>query len=372
MAGINPVNHLLGQGRKMNYVMSHTDAAINLPNRESSGTSRHPANQFLLLDSADRLVVSSVNLPTQVGAIQIVEQQPWNNFQLQKPQSLMEAFAKRIAIVEVRFPWYIPNVNSYNNSFTIYTKDASSNLVLFTFTIPIGFYIPSALVTTVQGVLTSSASYSTSGKAFLHAMTFAYNASTFTYSFTMGGTTAGDYAIFGFAPGVQGGGSAATYTRFQSQANFFNLIGFPFAYSFVSFFGGGNQVLKGLPTETLYTEYVDITSDKAHEFTNLRDGNSGPTATTSLCRIYVCDNISIPESVYVGQVPQVIYRQFRHAKFIKWNPESVISWLDIQVRDSWGNLVFTLPDIVVPTTAGTKSVFQPYPDFQLTVLASED
>jgi len=372
MSGINPVNHLLGQGRKMNYVMSHTDAAMNLPNRESSGTSRHPANQFLLLDSFDRLTVTSPTYTGTVGAPLIVELQPWNNFQLQKPQSLMEAFAQRVAITEVRFPWYIPNVNSYNNVFTIYTKAASSVYVLYTFTIPIGFYTPAALVTTVQGLLTASASYTPTSSAFLHAITFTYNANTFQYSFTMAGTTAGDYAIFGYNATEQQQGGQATFNNFQSQANFFNLIGFPFSYSFVQMFGGSNQVLTGLPTESLYTEYVDITSDKAHEFTNLRDGNSGATSTTALCRIYLCDEISIAETPYIGQVPVVLHRQFRHAKFIKWNPEAVISWLDIQVRDSWGNLVALLPPIAPPFSSSTKTVLQPYPDFQLTVLCSEN
>ena len=367
-----PVNHLLGQGRKMNYVLSHTDATYSLNMEKEATTSRQSANQFLLLDSADRLPLGDPNTTASVvGSVLSVQLQPWNDFQMQKPQSLMEAFARRIAITEIRMPWFVPNVNSYNNIFTIVTKDSTETLTLYTFIIPIRFYTPDALVETIAAQLADSATYAASGNAFLDPITFTYEPITFQYSFNMS-PVEGNYAVFNYNATEQANG--ASYQRFISQANFFNLIGFPFSYSFTQIFvgGGGAQSLTGYATETNYTEFVDITSSKAHEFTNLRDGNSGPTSTVSLCRFFICDNVSINESPLIGQQPVILHRQFRSPKQIRFNNEATISWLDIQVRDSWGNLV-PLPPSVVPPWATSSNVLPGiYPDFQITILASED
>ena len=384
MAGINPVNHLLGQGNKMNYILSHADSTNDRRMTDTASTSRHPANQFLLLDSADRQRINTLpGVPNAVNTvITPVELQPWNDFQFQKPQSLMEAFAKRIAITEVRLPWYIPNVNAYNNKFMIWTLNNNSSagdrvLTCFPITIPIAFYTPASLVTTVQGIIDAYVAVS-APNGMLDPITFYYNTATSQYSIYFTSKTTGNYMVlysFGdFNGPTSSYNKLSTYQLFDSQANFFNLVAWPFAFQNVALIPLTDSRLTGAVSETLYTEFVDFTSNKAHEFTNLRDGNSGPTSTVSLCRIYLCDDVSINESPWVGTAPIVLHRQFRHAKFIRFNPESVISWLDLQVRDAWGNLVALPAPIAVPTSLnpGTTYVLQPYPDFQITILASED
>jgi len=368
----HPVNHLLGSGNKMNYVLSHADATYDMRMADSANTARHPANQYLLLDSADRLpitqpVISSTPTANPNDAVL----QPWNDFQMQRPQSLMEAFAKRIAVTEVRFPWFIPNVNSYNNGFSITTKNPIGTLVTSIITIPIGFYTPSALVTAVQTQLTAL----TTIGIFADPFVFSYNSATYQYSLSMTtNTSTNNYAVLGYSNTQTSSTYLSNYNNWLSQANFFNLVGWNFGFSnvelFLTAFGAGNPI-KGSPAETLYTEYVDITSSKAHEFTNLRDGNSGPTSTVSLARIYVADDVVINQTTWIGQVPIVIHRQFKNPKFIRFNAESVISWLDIQVRDSWGNLVPLTSVVTVPTVPSTTAIV-PYPDFQITLLCSED
>ena len=382
---INPINHLIGAGRKMEYILSHADSTNDMRTAQGASTSRHPANQFLLLDSADRLPLNKIlTAPANPNDVLApVELQPWNNFQFQKPQSLMEAFAKRIAITEVRMPWFIPNVNAYNNSWTIACLNNNDNVDLrvftnFTIVVPIRFYTPDSLVTTVQGLLDAKFAI-TAPNGFGDRITFAYDDASNTYGiyFTSATPDALNNLVLYSFPSTSVSGtmsSNSTYARFISQANFFNLVGWPFAYQNTRMRPLPTIPLVGIPSESLYTEFVDFTSNKAHEFTNLRDGNSGDTATTSLCRIYLCDDVSINESPWIGTAPIVLHRQFRHAKFIRFNPESVISWLDLQVRDAWGNLVPLPAPISVPTflNTGTTFVLQPYPDFQITILASED
>ena len=371
---MHPVNHLLGQGNKMNYVLSHADSTYDMRMADPTNTARHPANQYLLLDSADRLAITqSVISSTPTANQNSVTLQPWNDFQMQRPQSLMEAFAKRIAVAEIRMPWYVPNVNSYNNGFSITTLNSDGDPQTSIVTIPVGFYTPTSLVSTVQTQLTALFTANTFDDAF----TFSYDAATFKYSLVMNTNASGiNYAVLGYSNTQTASSYLSSYNNWLSQANFFNLVGWPFAYSNVVLFAGTDPAgpstpLVGSPSETLYTEFVDITSSKAHEFTNLRDGNSGNTSTVSICRLYINDNVNVNESPWIGQSPVVLHRQFKNPKYIRWNAEAVVSWLDIQVRDSFGNLVPLPPAITVPTDPAS-TISPTYPDFCITLLASED
>jgi hypothetical protein len=368
----HPINHLLGQGNKMNYVLSHADSTYDMRMALPTNTARHPANQYLLLDSADRLAItksSIVSVPT--ATLNGVDLQPWNDFQMQRPQSLMEAFAKRIAVAEVRMPWYVPNVNSYNNGFSITTKNSSGSLNTTMITVPVGFYTPSSLVTTVQALLTTNSS----GGIFKDAFTFSYNAATYQYSLVMNTNAGGtNYAVLGYSNVQTSSSWLSNYDNWLSQANFFNLVGWPFSFSNLQLFSTAytsSNPLTGSPSETLYTEFIDITSSKAHEYTNLRDGNSGNTSTVSICRLYINDNVNVNENPWIGQAPVVLHRQFKNPKYIRWNAEAVVSWLDIQVRDSFGNLVPLPPSTTLPTNPATTYA-NTYPDFCITLLASED
>jgi hypothetical protein len=63
-----------------------------------------------------------------------------------------------------------------------------------------------------------------------------------------------------------------------------------------------------------------------------------------------------------GSRPFQIHRQYANPKYLKQNPNQMIDWVDIQVVDEYGDLVY-IPD---PTTGRS------YPDFQITLLASEN
>ena len=450
----------------MNYVLSHADATYDMRMADPTNTARHPANQYLLLDSADRLAISKSAISSAPFATPNgVDLQPWNDFQMQRPQSLMEAFAKRICVSEIRMPWFVPNVNSYNNGFSITTLSATTGTAypsasatltpnttpgvvislsmgtglpsnafklgqeiqissttlspavvgtaFVTFwnpttgllqfaspiipvgtwvgartdiwsikllgggattsfiTVPVGFYTPTALVTSVQAQLTA---YKTAG-TFADAFTFSYDAATYCYSLVMVTNTSGEnYAVLGYSNNNSDYTYLSDYQNWLSQANFFNLVGWPFAFNglelFRTSFGTGNPLV-GAPSETIYTEFVDIVSSKAHEFTNLRDGNSGNTSTVAICRLYINDNVNVNESPWIGQSPIVIHRQFKNPKYIRFSAESVISWLDIQVLDSFGRKVPLPPATSLPTNPAS-SIQETYPDFCITLLASED
>jgi hypothetical protein len=140
---------------------------------------------------------------------------------------------------------------------------------------------------------------------------------------------------------------------------------------YASFLVLPSSTLTGNPTNSSYTDYVDITSDKLMTYTDVRDGSSTEGAPSSvLARIYANDEVSVPATNPITSAPFYIHRQFKNAKNIKWNPDAVIDWCDIQVRDMYGNLVY-LPTNPIPQISPTPQVPATYPDFQLTLLASE-
>jgi hypothetical protein len=172
---------------------------------------------------------------------------------------------------------------------------------------------------------------------------------------------------------------------YENIPTLFSLLGFPPEYlsrppdtasteNYVYFSG----VTELNPTKLLYTSYVDIVSNKSNQYSNTRDGTSdAKTSTTVLCRVFCGDEVSLGGNGNAGWSPFIIHRQFKNPKSLMWNKDSVVDWLDISVYDEWGYLV-PLPinnnETVTfnPLVATQNETTGSYPDFQLTLFASEN
>ena len=102
--------------------------------------SRQPSTTLLTLNSADRRNGS------------------WNSFILQRPQNLINSEAKRIRVKEVRMPFFINNVNKFNNSFW-YRMSTSS--VAIQITISTGFYTPLTIQSAINNAIRAQAGMTT-------------------------------------------------------------------------------------------------------------------------------------------------------------------------------------------------------------------
>jgi len=304
--------------------------------RQEDTARKVAATQHILLDSFDR---------NQFTA------QPWNNFSFQKPQAILDAFASRIIVSEVRFPWFIPNITVLNN--TLYLDVA-------TVTIPPGFYTPANLAAAVQALLIGII-----GPGIL----FTYN--NFQYTLT---NNSGQQFIWYFSDNALG--SLADYT---TTASLFKTLGIPYEQSGEIILGApapppapvpGNE-FTGVFTLSEYTAYVDIISNRLMRYTAVKDGESASNAQSAvMARIYAVDETSdanVVAGVPITSSPCVIHRQFKNAKAVKWNPEAFVDYFDIQVVDQYNNRV---PLQRFTTSLGTVREVG-YPDFQVTLLASE-
>jgi hypothetical protein len=335
-----------------------------IPEPTGATNVRMPSTQYLVIDSADRQQNAAFNNSGNLV--------PWNNFRIQKRQSILNAFARRIQPTEIRFPWFIPNITEYNNSITF----TFQGLGTFTVSIPlytpgtaippnqyIGFYTPSEIVTALNSALALVPGLAPD------VPVVAYDSATMTYSIT--NPVGSPYPMKVWADASASPLSANDY---YAKPSLFKTLGFQLQQSQGLPVNAGT-VLTGLPTMSSYTDYVDICSDKLMYYTDVKDGSSADRSSSSsvVIRLYACDEVSIPTvtaGVPLTCSPFIIHRQFKNAKSIQWNAEAVIDWLDMQIYDMYGNLV-PLPKYR-SSSASATTYDGAYPDFQVTFLASEN
>jgi hypothetical protein len=156
--------------------------------------------------------------------------------------------------------------------------------------------------------------------------------------------------------------------------------------------GVASNGFTGNPTTCQYTQFVDIVSDKLNQYTTNRDGSSDNFfGRNLLCRMYISDEVSnvvqgsdtnntvIPGGTTIATQfvqfipgvsgPFIIHRQFKNPKAVMWNKDASVDWLDIALYDEFGNL---LPPPFVSVNSPLPANNPSYPDFQITLLASEN
>jgi hypothetical protein len=270
-----------------------------------------------------------------------IDNQPWNNFRVQKPAPLLDAYAKRIGVSELRFPWSIPNITSRNNVMGI---EIGTNPVS-NITIPVGFYNGTQLATAINTAITAL--------GISNSPTVSYNTATYTFTWTAVGGQ--EFAFY-----VNATQSASEY-GYYVKASLVKSLGININQLGVAI----TTTFTGAPTQILYTSYVDIVSSKLHYNNKIKDGNSALKLTTDvLVRLYCANEVSTEDNWTTGQTPFLIHRQFRTPKMLRWNSDAFIDWFDIQILDEYGDLVY-INNGVSPLTTTV------YPDFQITFMASE-
>jgi len=327
---------------------------------------RKPASQYLVLDSKNRFYSATPN--------QAIDQ-PWNNFRLQKAESLMQSYATRLTVSEIRFPWFIPNVSTLNNKLYIIGKATNDNPIVHTLELESQFYSPQELIDEINRQI---------------LLLDLENEPTFR------ATQTGQTEITVQSPSLQfpiyiswipitdlnaSYNSNSLKYKYYTTPSLARTLGFTFEQATYNINNPIRNQIVGNPTEYLYTKYCDLVSNKLNQYTTNLDGSSDITSNRLLVRIYLSDETSTFENYGNSKyAPFLIHRQFKNPKEVMWNKESVVDWLDISVRDEYGNLV-ELPIIDIadqnpdeedPESSYLENISGSYPDFQLTLLASEN
>lgn len=341
---------------------------------------RPPADSFLVFDSADR---SSSTSATNAGFIP--QTQPFNNFRLQKPENLVQGGFTRLQLTEINFPYAIPNVNARNNSFWVVLRRVLGD-VKAQISLPIqpASYTGSEIASALTAILNASAVGG--GLATWSVIYYPDNAisgfipSGFSIS-TIANVNNLDFALYPVEPILNyplKPTLSADPTMFKSLLD---VMGYSAQSNWEYLTGLNNTIPNLLLSKSstyaplTYTKYIDIISNKLTYYANVKDGSTRNNSGSSIiCRLYISDEVSNTQVINrvfngvsvdsylatppAGSVPFVIHRQFQSPKQFKWEPDTAVDWIDIQLLDDMGQLLY------VPEEG--------LPDFQITFKATEN
>ena len=293
-------------------------------------------NSHLCLNSGDRTS----------GTAEIPVQQPINNFQINKGYPVLQGAFNSIRVSEIRFPWFIPNITPRNNSFTLEVNPNGDRYVV---TVEPGFYTGATLATALNAAFATA----TPAVPANETPTVVYNQTgTFTIT-SFAGTTIKlyPYPVLSSTNASPNDPSLLTTMGFTQDIQNWHPAG-----------AGFNDATGGIAS-MLYTQYVDICSDVLTQYQDAADVSTADRNLQHIiCRLYVADEISIPQEdgtglpVVPGEKPFVIHRQFKNSKIMTWNGQNSVDRIDIQLFDDSGNLLYTPPGM---------------PNFQITLHAVE-
>jgi hypothetical protein len=314
--------------------------------KDEAVTVRPSSTANFPIDSSDRY--ASYNARATAGST------PYT-FTIAKNESLLNGFFKRIALTEVVFPYYIPNINTKTD--TILFSDTGGAYTPLTIPLP-GFYSPASLAAVLQaqliatGVATATVTYANG------VFTFASGNPAITLSFARGnfgglGARLGEFQLYDLlnlsGPGVNGATVAAT------------------------------SLVSGV-TRCRYTEYIDIVCSQLTYNQDLKDGSSDPIVRDMIARVYIEDESSPIIPVYQtaapagpvmtqdvaipGTYPFTIYRKFTMPKQIRWDDSQPLGNLTFEVYDDKGQILSSHLGIQYPDAT--------MPDWRMTLLVSEN
>lgn len=324
----------------------HLGAGGRIEEDTEKGVTVRPSSTALFsIDSADRYSSYQARAAAPTG--------PYS-FSITKNEALLNGFFRRIALTEIVFPYYIPNINSKTDTILVSENGGALTAV----TIPAGgFYSPAELAAALQAQLITATANP--------ALTVSYSDGVFRFATNTVDTIA-------FARG-NFGGLGARLNEFQ-------------LYDLLALSGPGlngltvaaTTLVSGV-TRCRYTEYIDIVSPQLTYNQELKDGSSDPIVRDSIARIYIEDETSpvipvyqtaapagpvmTPDVAIPGTYPFTIYRKFPHPKQILWNNAQPLGSLTFEVYDDKGQLLSAHLGAVYPDST--------MPDWRMSLLISE-
>jgi hypothetical protein len=369
--------------------ISSTDRYINYTNRSIIGRRPNPAGGIPL-----PIYQTNNNQPTSnVLESQWFNSPPYaNDFTITAPNALINGYIDRIIISQIQLQYYVPTIiPGRNDTLLLVVISPSGGEANYEIKLPYGFFTPDELAAMLQ--------------IFLNVEVFGEIDGQFSVNYSQGNV--GSISNIGFTVNLQGGDRFA----FTIPELFDQTTTVPESTIFKTLKLFGFSVKNAVPEFTqyssyvpvfLYTPYVDIYSDALTNYQRLKDtdsstnrfkgliarlylsgvGNpqatsesvntsinlttSSTNTTTGVTTGSITGSIVTKKGNALGSEPFTLTYDMNSPKVINWTPDSAVNSLDFQVRDCYGDLLFT----VVPSNeAGAGEVFNS--EFQMTLLCIE-
>lgn len=289
---------------------------------------RQPSVAIFTVDTADRYKLNSAGFR--------VDTEPVNSIYINKRQSVINGYFTRIALTEFNMPWNIPNVNEYNNTFTVggLTTVSFPIAIEATVTIPVDFYSGAALATALQNAL--NAKMTALGPEYVTA----YN---FSVTYNADGT--GTFSISNTRPA---GPFKLVPKNNASNDDLLNMMGFG-GLSSVADLSVAFESFESSPASMLYTPYFDIVSNQLTKKQQVGDsGTSYNTGRNLLARIYLNPEgiQDYAPALQLGCLPFTINKEFRTPKQIYWDTKEFVNVIDLTLIDYKGKVLYEKPNTV--------------------------
>ena len=309
--------------------------------------------------------------------------QPCNNFQVGGFGALIYGYIKKIVVSQTQLEYNVPTViPGSNDRFFIvaYNTDTgiSSNVLI---ELPYGYYTPEELAPVIQMLLSAS--------SLPIGITVSYSAAGGSYSFEPNLAPGQNFYIY--FPNITQIKTLLVILGFQETA-YVNILK---CYKLL-----GMDVINSNPRATqtsnvqinfLYTPYVDIFSTALTKYQKVKDNTTNASSDSTLvARIFLSGEGTpqntggeeIPISGYIqtsnfyplGSRPFVVVQDANSPKVIRWSKDETVYALDFQLRDKYGDLLYTRynPSTVgIPITPPDVPVDFYYTEFQMTLMCIE-
>lgn len=271
---------------------------------------RMPSSALLGVSSSDRYATNNDRAFVGTSPFEVL---------LTSKQNFLSGFFTRVALTEVRIPWYMQTITARNNKIGLnYRVGGVGPVILYTITINAGWYTPTTLAAELQRAIRAPI---VNGGANLPGFTCVYNVVPNPYIFLAGSNNTD---TFNFVP-VDANQNLPNATGLYEMMNW--------AFNNLATLQGS-----GIPT-MLSTEFIDIACANLTYAQDVKDGDTGNLSHDLLARIYLAKDGVDTSPSDLGSAPFLIYRQFQTPKQIKWDKNLPIGQLQFQLYDDKGNII---------------------------------
>lgn len=339
------------------------------------------ANAILAINSTDRYITSiggNVNQPiSNALEVQFNNAGPYaNDFSITAPGALMNGYIEKIIISQIQLQYNLPTVIPDRNDLLVIGFETGQQTGIYSIQpvrIPYGFYTPQELA----GILSAKLN-----EVIPTLSPWSVNYSNIGVDLGFNIVSTNEEGLRFFLPTPTELRFPFAFTLPESDITTYlktaKLYGFTAGNSAPSFIG---QVSWNAP-DFLYTPFIDIYSDALTNYQKLKDTDTSTIRRKGLLsRIYLSgvggpqitsgafqnqDGLNITPSTALGCNPFTLTYDLNNPKIINWTPDTAVNSLDFQVRDCYGDLLFTIQP------GGVGQAIEAFnTEFQMTLLCIE-
>ena len=298
-----------------------------------------------------------------------------NDFQITAPNALMNGYIQTIKVSQVQLQYNLPTIiPDRNDLLPVYYESAvgSSSYLFQLVNIPYGFYTPDALAAILESILVVDIPD-------LIPWNVGYFGDTGLDQGFKVETASGRRFYFATPFDLRNSGQPLPEVQISNVLKTYKLFGFTQSNASPSLY----HVSWSSP-QLLYTPYIDILSDALTNYQRLKDTDSSVTRRKGLiARLYlsgvgnpqitnrtefdITNGNTVVASTSLGSYPFVLTYDLNTPKIVNWTPDTAVNSLDFQLRDCYGDLLFTN----VPPLSPGNPIEQWNTEFQMTLLCVE-